>query len=131
MAGPVPAEWLIDAMNVVGSRPTGWWRDRAGALRALHADVRRAATATGRRATLVIDGRPLPGLAPGERDGVRIEYAPGGPDAADDRIVELVAAASDPAALCVVTSDRALAARVRRHGARVQGARTWLESASR
>ena len=27
--------WFIDAMNVIGSRPDGWWRDREGAVRRL------------------------------------------------------------------------------------------------
>ena len=28
---------VVDGMNVIGSRPDGWWRDRAGASRRLHA----------------------------------------------------------------------------------------------
>ena len=32
--------WLIDASNVIGSRPDGWWRDRDGAARRLIAAVR-------------------------------------------------------------------------------------------
>ena len=31
---------LVDAANVVGSRPTGWWRDRAGAMARLHGEDR-------------------------------------------------------------------------------------------
>ena len=27
---------VVDAANVVGSRPDGWWKDRAGAARRLH-----------------------------------------------------------------------------------------------
>ena len=27
--------WIVDGMNVIGSRPTGWWRDRPGAMRGL------------------------------------------------------------------------------------------------
>ena len=27
---------MVDGANVVGSRPDGWWRDRAGAARRLH-----------------------------------------------------------------------------------------------
>ena len=27
--------WIVDGMNVIGSRPNGWWRDRPGAMRAL------------------------------------------------------------------------------------------------
>lgn len=36
--GPIPPHdlapartWVVDAANVIGSRPDGWWRDRAGA----------------------------------------------------------------------------------------------------
>lgn len=32
---------VIDAANVIGSRPTGWWRDRAGAAGVFTARVRR------------------------------------------------------------------------------------------
>ena len=44
---------LIDAANVIGSRPTGWWRDRAGAARAF-VDKVRAAVDSGRIAQPVI-----------------------------------------------------------------------------
>ena len=27
--------WLVDASNVIGSRPDGWWRDREGATERL------------------------------------------------------------------------------------------------
>ncbi len=30
---------IIDAMNVIGSRPDGWWRDREGAMRRFVAEV--------------------------------------------------------------------------------------------
>jgi hypothetical protein len=36
--GPTPAgraELVIDLANLIGSRPNGWWRDRAGAATAL------------------------------------------------------------------------------------------------
>ena len=34
-AGLVPPTVVVDAANVIGSRPDGWWRDRAGAARRL------------------------------------------------------------------------------------------------
>ena len=116
---------IVDGMNVIGSRPDGWWRDRDGAVRRLFGRLRdRAATGDG-GVVLVLDGRPLPDLPEGEHDGVRVLYATRrGPNAADDRIVELVAADDDPSAITVVTSDRELARRVREHGATVTGARS-------
>jgi hypothetical protein len=108
---------LIDAGNVVGSRPDGWWRDRDGAARRLIAAVR----ALGEPATVVLDAGPDDLL--GEAGGVTVvRAARRGRDAADDEIVDLLAAAGDPAELCVVTSDAALAARARALGARVEGA---------
>ena len=53
----------------------------------------------------------------------------GGRNAADDRIVEEVAADADPASLVVVTSDRELAQRVRGLGATVEGASTISRAA--
>jgi hypothetical protein len=38
---------VVDVANVMGSRPDGWWRDRAGAAVRLHADIARLA-ASGR-----------------------------------------------------------------------------------
>src|SRR5579884_836744 len=48
---------VVDAANVVGSRPTGWWRDRPGAARKLVEDLR--AAAEGERATVVTADREL------------------------------------------------------------------------
>ena len=30
---------FVDAMNVIGSRPDGWWRDREGAMRRLVSEI--------------------------------------------------------------------------------------------
>jgi len=115
-------------MNVIGSRPTGWWRDRAGAQRRLVGSLRALAVAEeGLEVTIVVDGRPVEGLPEGDHGPLLVLYAARrGPDAADDRIVELVAADADPSGLCVVTSDRALRERVRALGADVAGAGTFL-----
>jgi predicted RNA-binding protein with PIN domain len=118
---------LVDGMNVIGSRPDGWWRDRDAAIRRLLVRLQRAATRSDGALTLVLDGRPLADVAEGLHDGVNVRYARrGGRDAADDRIVELVAADSDPTSLCVVTSDRELATRVTALGATTQGAGAFL-----
>src|SRR5262249_7466285 len=115
------------AMNVIGTRPTGWWRDRDAAVRRLLLATRRLVARTDEPVILVVDGRPSADLCEGEQAGVRVVYAArSGSDAADDRIVELVTAEPTRAGLRVVTSDRALRARVRALGAEVTGAREWL-----
>jgi predicted RNA-binding protein with PIN domain len=119
--------WIVDAMNVLGARPDGWWRNRRAAVRRLVDTLARFVSASGDRVTLVVDGRPAEDLPEGEHQGVSVVYATRrGADAADDRIVELVAAAAEPGAIQVVTSDRDLQDRVRRLGAGVRGAGTWL-----
>jgi predicted RNA-binding protein with PIN domain len=118
--------WLVDASNVIGSRPDGWWRDREGAARRLIADLERFAESTGDPVTVVLDAGP-PELA-GRARGVEVAIAPRrGRDAADDEIVRLLEAGEAPGPVRVVTSDRELAGRVRALGAEVEGARTFRE----
>src|SRR4051794_37741316 len=110
---------LVDGMNVIGSRPTGWWRDRPGAGRELVEALTAYAGQTGHQVSVVFDGKPIDVTA----GPVEVSFASRpGPDAADDEIVKRVAADPDPAELTVVTSDSRLAQRVREHGAEVVGA---------
>jgi nicotinic acid mononucleotide adenylyltransferase/predicted RNA-binding protein with PIN domain len=114
---------LVDGNNVMGSRPDGWWRDRRGAARRHAAELAAYAARTGDQVTVVFDGRPVPGLAEGMHDGVRVAYARrAGRNAGDDRIVEEITRDDDPSSLTVVTSDRELAQRARELGAQIQGA---------
>jgi predicted RNA-binding protein with PIN domain len=107
---------IVDGMNVIGSRPDGWWRDRPGAMRRLAARLAAYARATGEPLTVVFDGRPVD---VGQVDGlVEVAFAPGGPNAADDEIVRRAAASPDP--VTVVTSDRGLRSRLADLGARVE-----------
>lgn len=128
----VTATWgsprlLVDGMNVIGSRPDGWWRDRDAAVRRLVERLQRLHTAAGDRITVVLDGRPVPGLPEGVHAGVTVRYARrAGRDAADERILELLAACPDPTAWTVVTSDRELRRQGETLGAGVAGARTLL-----
>ena len=39
--------WIVDGMNVIGSRPDGWWRDRDGARARLVEELSSYARATG------------------------------------------------------------------------------------
>ena len=119
--------FVVDGMNVIGSRPDGWWRDRDGAARRLLARLQQLVAESGDELTLVLDGRPLDDLPEGVHDGVEVLYARRpGRDAGDDRIVDVLASAPDPAALCVVTSDRDLTERARELGAEVVGTRSLL-----
>ncbi len=109
--------WFIDAMNVIGSRPDGWWRDREGAIRRFVAEIEAWADEP---VTVVLDSGPDDLL--GKAGAVTIIRARRrGRDAADDEIVERVQAGD-----LVTTSDAALAARVRERGASVEGAGSLL-----
>src|SRR4051794_21578043 len=113
------ARWLVDGMNVIGSRPTGWWRDRDGAKREFASELS-ALVEGGDAVTIVFDGREP--KEPIEVDGVEVRYAPGGPNSADDRIVEIVRSDAERGSLTVVTSDSELERRVSELGAEVIGA---------
>jgi predicted RNA-binding protein with PIN domain len=113
------ARWLVDGMNVIGSRPTGWWRDRPGAMRDLAGELAAFAQASGEEVAVVFDGKPFELALP----GVEVAFASRrGPDAADDDIAARVAADPEPGNLRVVTSDATLARRARDAGAEVMGA---------
>ena len=113
------SRWLVDGMNVIGSRPTGWWRDRPGAMRDLAQELAAFAEASGDEVAVVFDGKPFELAAP----DVDVAFASRrGPNAADDDIADRVAADPEPADLRVVTSDATLARRVRDAGAEVVGA---------
>ena len=113
------SRWIVDGMNVIGSRPTGWWRDRPGAMRGLVAELDEFATRERDDVTVVFDGKPFDL----EGDGVRVLFASRrGPNAADDDIAALVERDDAPGELSVVTSDGDLARRVRDAGAAVVGA---------
>ena len=118
---------VVDGMNVIGSRPDGWWRDRDGAVRRLLARLQALVRTSGEPVLLVLDGRPPADVPAGEHDGVEVRYATRrGRNAADDRIVELVGARDDAHDLIVVTSDRELRRRVEDLGATVVGAGSLL-----
>jgi predicted RNA-binding protein with PIN domain len=112
----VPRRLIVDGMNVIGARPTGWWRDRRGAMSELTEELARHASATGDEVAVVLDSKPF--VLPAGVDAIEVRFAPArGPDAADDVIVDMVAADQEPATLEVATSDKRLAARVRMLGA--------------
>lgn len=120
-----PLTWFVDASNVIGARPDGWWRDRAGAARRLHRALDGFARERGEAVVMVLDG-PVAGLDAGGPGPLDIAVAPRARrDGADDEIIRLLAGARAPARVRVVTSDAALAARARAAGASVEGAGTF------
>jgi predicted RNA-binding protein with PIN domain len=111
--------WLVDGMNVIGSRPDGWWRDRPAAMRRLVEELGTFAEASGDEVAVIFDGTPFEL----EHAGVDVAFAAArGRDAADHDIAARVAADAHPAELRVVSSDVQLGERVRAHGAEVEGA---------
>ena len=108
-------------MNVIGSRPDGWWKDPDGAVRDLVERLQRFVSPDD-QVTVVFDRRPA-GMRGGRHGSVRVAFARSwGRNAADLEIERMVERDLHPASLVVVTSDRELARRVRALGASVQSA---------
>jgi hypothetical protein len=116
---------LIDAANVVGSRPDGWWKDRAGAARRLVEQLRADIHASDLDlpVVVVLEGAARSGVAEGDVGGIRVLHASG---SGDDLIAELAGAAA-PAGVVLVSSDRELRRRVSAVGGRNVGP-GWLYS---
>lgn len=119
--------WIIDAYNVLGARPDGWWHNRALALARLLDSI-----ATWRPAeesvVVMIDGWPRAEVPEREWQGIDVRYARRrGPDGADRAIVDLLHDASDPSDITVVTSDGRLRAQVLDMGASVEGAGSFRD----
>ena len=117
---------FVDGNNVMGSRPDGWWRDRAGAARRLVAEIIPLALGHGSVWTIVFDGKEPPRMPPSPDCLTVVHTGNGLRDGADDRIVELVYECSDRAASLVYTSDAKLRTRVKALGTQVMGSGTLL-----
>jgi predicted RNA-binding protein with PIN domain len=112
--------WLVDAMNVIGTRPDGWWKDRHGAMVRLVDQLERWVASCGDDVTVVFERRPSPPIT---SPMVDIAYASKpGPNAADHELVRLLREAAEGERLRVVTSDRALADQARFADATVEPA---------
>lgn len=116
---------VVDAANVVGSRPNGWWRDRGKAAENLCSGLVDAINA-GRLeppVVVVLEGAARQGVGEREQNGLRVVHAP---RSGDDTIAGLVAQpVADGQTVTVVTADRELRDRARRVGCDVVGPR-WL-----
>jgi hypothetical protein len=115
---------VVDGANVMGSRPDGWWRDRAGAARRLHEQLT-AADLPHELVVLVLEGGARKGQPEGREGRLRTVHASGsGDDAIVDAVTESLSTDDGPEVV-VVTADRALRARVEAAGARSTGP-SWL-----
>jgi predicted RNA-binding protein with PIN domain len=119
----VVVRWIVDGMNVIGSRPDGWWKDRNGAMAALVERLDRWASGQGEAVTVVFERPPSKAITSSE---IEIAHAPrAAANSADDEIVRLVTADAAPHDIRVVTSDRTLTERVRSLGASVHSSETF------
>jgi hypothetical protein len=110
---------VVDGANVVGSRPDGWWKDRAGAARRLH-ETLLTADLPYDDVVLVLEGAAKGGVPVGRDGHVSTVHARG---SGDD---EIVAQANRPDdSVVVVTADRMLQSRVASVGASSLGP-SWL-----
>jgi predicted RNA-binding protein with PIN domain len=116
-------QWLIDGMNVIGTRPDAWWKDRHGAMARLVDLLERWVAASGEDVVVVFEQPPSPPIF---STVIEVAHAPRPrPDSADDEIVRRLAADPEPGEVRVVTSDRWLADRVRAAGATVEPAESF------
>ena len=129
---------IVDAANVVGSRPDGWWKDRSGAAARLHGAVSTLAREGVPAAAfdlpeswwwpefvVVLEGDARAAtVTEAERVTVRLAAGSG-----DDEIVEQVRLSFDGGAehIIVVTADHQLRNRVERLGTGFAGPRVLLE----
>lgn len=116
-------------MNVIGSRPDGWWKDRHGAMVALVDRLEQWASANSdaQHVTVVLERPPSKAI---RSSVIEIAHAPkAAANSADDEIVRLVQALlhneTRPSDIRVVTSDKMLADRVRGMGAAVHRAEAF------
>ena len=111
---------VVDGANVVGARPDGWWKDRAGAARRLHEQLLTADL--DHDVVLVLEGAAKAGVRAGRDGHVTVVHAPKDGDAEIVRQAHRAAEAGQT--VTVVTADRLLSARVAKAGPTVGP--SWL-----
>jgi predicted RNA-binding protein with PIN domain len=114
---------VVDAMNVIGSKPDGWWRERAGAIERLVAQVDRWAEGGEERVTVMLEHQPRREI---EAERVEVAWASsGGANAADREILARLPDWLAEDEVVVVTSDRDLATKARALGAEIASSRPF------
>jgi predicted RNA-binding protein with PIN domain len=115
--------WLVDGMNVIGSRPDEWWKDRDAAMLRLVDSLERWAAAENEDVVVVFERPPSP---PIRSTVIEVAAAPKPrADAADHEIMRRLKADPQPQFVRVVTSDRWLSERAYERGATVEGAASF------
>lgn len=115
--------WLVDGMNVIGTRPDGWWKDRHAAMVHLVDLLERWSAASGEDVTVVFERPPSP---PIRSTVVEVAHAPRPrANSADDEIVRRLKADPPTGQTWVVTSDRWLADTARAQGAAIEPAESF------
>jgi predicted RNA-binding protein with PIN domain len=121
--------WFVDGMNVIGTRPDAWWKDRHAAMVRLVFLLENWVAATGEDVVVVFEQPPRPPIL---STVIEVAHAPRPRrDSGDDEIVRRVCAERAPGEIRVVTSDLWLADRVHAVGATVEAAdsfRTRIEA---
>lgn len=121
--------WYVDGMNVIGTRPDAWWRDRHAAMVRLVDLLERWAAESGEDVTVVFERPPSP---PIRSSVIEVAHAPrAGANSADDEIVRRLAAEPNPAATWVVTSDHWLADQAHAAGAAVEASSAFRDRLER
>lgn len=111
--------WIVDGMNVIGTRPDGWWRDRHAAMVALVDTLERWVAENGDDVTVVFEQPPRP---PIRSSVIEVTHAPRPKaNSADFEIVRRIGTEANPSSVRVVTSDHWLADQARAAGASVLG----------
>jgi hypothetical protein len=115
---------IVDGANVVGSRPDGWWRDRAWAARRLHEQLSTTVLPYD-EVVLVLEGDARRGNPTGADGRLHTLHAAW---SGDDAIVDAVrtqAELGNGRGITVVTADRGLRDRVEAAGAKTVSP-SWL-----
>ena len=117
--------YIVDGMNVIGTRPDGWWKNRDAAMAKLVDRLERWAARYGDDITVVFERKPNPPL---RSTVIEIAHAPRpGPNSGDNEIIRRVEDDKDPSSIRVVTSDNLLAHRVYGLGANVEPAASFRD----
>ncbi|MDO8187982.1 NYN domain-containing protein [Conexibacter sp. JD483] len=117
--------WIVDGMNVIGTRPDQWWRDRHAAMVRLVDLLERWSIAENEDVTVVFEAPPRP---PIRSTVIEVAHAPRAKaNSADDEIVRRLKASPNPGATLVVTSDQWLTDQCHALGAAVHAAHGFRE----